>query len=37
VAIGIEVILGALCVANKRPLKDIHILDAGRLCTCTYT
>ena len=28
-AVGVEIILGALCVATKKSLKDLHILDAG--------
>jgi len=28
-AVGVEIILGALSVATRKSLKDLHILDAG--------
>ena len=30
VPVGHEVILGALAYGTKRPLKDLHVLDAGK-------
>jgi hypothetical protein len=30
VAFGVEVILGAFMCGTKRPLKELHVLDAGK-------
>ena len=30
VAFGVEVILGAFICGTKRPLKELHVLDAGK-------
>ena len=30
VAFGVEVILGAFIRGTKRPLKELHVLDAGK-------
>ena len=41
VACGVEVILGAFSRGTKRPLKELHVLDAGifslLLHFCSYT
>ena len=29
VAFGVEVILGAFCYETRRPLSELHVLDAG--------
>ena len=33
VPIGVDFILGALAYGSKRPLKDLHVLDAGKYYT----